>query len=157
MHLACASAHSLSAIMRLVSANRDRSKVKCILWAWLVALVSPPALSQTFVVPAADGAYPLAAEVAWRFEQRAAVPTRIQRGNTRDALRAFCAGRNKFVLVARPMLREELDTCAAQRVRYVEVPFALDAVIAVTGRGSGIRADVTGDQLARLWTGSAAN
>ena len=113
------------------------------------------AAPSTLIVPAADGAYPLAAEVGWRFEQRAAIPTRIQRTNTRDALRAFCEGRNKWVLVARPMLRDELDACTAGRVRFVEIPFALDAVIMVTTRATEFKSDMTRDKLVRLWRQTA--
>lgn len=110
------------------------------------------AASVALIVPAADGAYPLASEIGWRFAERASVFTHVVRTNSRQALTLFCSGERPLVLVARPMLRQEIAACAAKGVRFVELPFALDAVVVVASRSAKIESDITRAQLAALWS-----
>ncbi|MEB3735000.1 substrate-binding domain-containing protein [Halopseudomonas pachastrellae] len=98
----------------------------------------------------ADGSstvFPITQEAAKR--SKLAVDNRFS--GTTAGFRRFCAGETDISNASRPINREEMASCEAAGVRYVELPIAFDAIaIVVNGSNDWVR-DITTDELKTLW------
>lgn len=128
--------------------------------SWLAALIAAAAcLSPTWAAEAVikiDGSsslYPLTEIVAREFQIGARETPQIvaEVSGTSGGLRAFCAGKIDIANASRPISAGEIEQCRRSRVRFVELPVALDAIAVIVHPGNRIVESLTIEELRRLW------
>lgn len=112
----------------------------------------------TITIDGSSTVYPLTDEVAkeYLFERRndpTGVPEIVVDVSGSSAgFRAFCAGEIDISNSSRPINREELDTCAANGIEFVELPIALDALTVVVHPDNDWAESITLEELQSLWS-----
>ncbi|WP_425055533.1 PstS family phosphate ABC transporter substrate-binding protein [Pseudomonas abyssi] len=110
-------------------------------------LASPAFASDTILADGSSTVFPITQEAAER--SKLVVDNRFS--GTTAGFRRFCAGETDISNASRPINREEMASCEAAGVRYVELPIAFDAIaIVVNGSNDWVR-DITTDELKTLW------
>lgn len=124
------------------------------------AATTTPDETSTLGAIAIDGSstvYPLTDEIAkeYLFEHRndpQGVPDIVVNFSGSSAgFRAFCAGETDISNASRPINQEEIDTCAANGIEFVELPVALDALTVVVHPDNEWADSITLEELRTLW------
>ena len=125
------------------------SSVRRLTLSGLIAglLASPASASDTILADGSSTVFPITQQAAER--SKLVVDNRFS--GTTAGFRRFCAGETDISNASRPINREEMASCEAAGVRYVELPIAFDAIaIVVNGSNDWVR-DITTDELKTLW------
>jgi len=75
----------------------------------------------------------------------------LKEAGTSAGLRQFCSGQLTIANASRPISRKELDLCARNGVRFVELPIAFDALTVVVHPANTWARQISSGELARLW------
>lgn len=75
----------------------------------------------------------------------------LKETGTTDGFRRFCAGQLEIANASRPINRTELMACARQRVSFIELPIAFDAISIVVHPSNSWARQISTKQLAQLW------
>ncbi len=75
----------------------------------------------------------------------------LQETGTTDGFRRFCAGQLEIANASRPMNSQELKVCSKNRIRFIELPIAFDAVTIVVHPSNTWARQISVNELARLW------
>lgn len=109
----------------------------------------------------ADGSatvFPITAEAARRFKAGApGVEIEVKFSGTTAGFRRFCAGEIDIGNASRPINKEEIAACEASKVRFVELPIALDALTVVINPANDWAQSITLAELKRIWEPAAEN
>lgn len=133
-----------------------------------VAACSQPQQSQTptLIAPTADKivadgsstVYPITDAVAKAFRaapEGSKANIEVKFAGSTAGFRRFCAGETDISNASRPILKEELATCVANGVGFIELPVAFDALsIAVNPQNTWAK-DITVEELKKVWERSA--
>jgi phosphate transport system substrate-binding protein len=116
-----------------------------------VFLVAAPALAQTLRLhgPSPGQALVNAAVADYQRGSRSALAVTYGVSGTGAALARLCRGEIEAVVATRPIVRQELESCAG--VPFVEVPVAFDAIVIVVNPRNAYLTDLSLDALGRLW------
>ena len=100
--------------------------------------------------------YPVTEAVAEEF-QIASDGTKVTVGisGTGGGFKRFCRGETDISNASRPILREEMITCAQGGVKYMELPVAYDAITVVVSKSNDFVDYLTVDELKKMWEPSA--
>lgn len=123
--------------------------------AVLLAALAAPALAQPGVVKV-DGSstvYPITEAVARAYRDPGGRPIRLSVGisGTGGGFRKFCRGDTDISNASRPIVKAEMVECAANRIRYVEIPIAYDALTVVVHDKNSFLNSISIAELRRLW------
>ncbi|MGK2941462.1 MAG: PstS family phosphate ABC transporter substrate-binding protein [Immundisolibacter sp.] len=96
--------------------------------------------------------YPITEAVAEEF-QAASGGTHVTVGisGTGGGFKRFCRGETDISDASRPILREEMITCAQGGVKYMELPVAYDAITVVVSKSNDFVDYLTVDELKKMW------
>lgn len=96
--------------------------------------------------------YPVTEAVAEEF-QIASDGTKVTVGisGTGGGFKRFCRGETDISNASRPILREEMITCAQGGVKYMELPVAYDAITVVVSKSNDFVDYLTVDELKKMW------
>lgn len=96
--------------------------------------------------------YPITEAVAEEF-QIASGGTKVTVGisGTGGGFKRFCRGETDISNASRPILREEMITCAQGGVKYMELPVAYDAITVVVSKSNDFVDYLTVDELKKMW------
>ena len=96
--------------------------------------------------------FPIMAEAIRSF-RAAGNTTRIdlKETGTTDGLRRFCAGQLEIANASRPINSRELKACAGNRITFIELPIAFDAITIVVNPANTWASQISTKELARLW------
>ncbi len=75
----------------------------------------------------------------------------LQESGTSDGFRRFCAGQLDIANASRPINSKELKACASNRISFIELPMAFDAVTLVVHPSNTWARQISTNELARLW------
>jgi phosphate transport system substrate-binding protein len=75
----------------------------------------------------------------------------LKETGTSDGFRRFCAGLLEIANASRPINSKELKTCARNRISFIELPIAFDALSIVVHPANSWARQITTKELARLW------
>jgi len=140
-----------------------------LLWIWIVALVStvagmPPVArsgplakggvgrESTIRIGGSSTVFPIMAEAVKAFRasgQRAEIV--LNETGTTDGFRRFCAGQLEIANASRPINKKELLACARQRISFIELPIAFDAISIVVHPSNTWARQISVKELAQLW------
>jgi len=75
----------------------------------------------------------------------------LKETGTSDGFRRFCLGQLEIANASRPINAKELKACAGNRISFIELPIAFDAISIVVHPANTWARQITVKELARLW------
>lgn len=108
----------------------------------------------------ADGSstvYPVTREAASEFEKskNRSVKVEVSTSGTSGGFRKFCNGETDISNASRPIVRQEMEACAKQGIRYYELPIAYDALTVTVHPTNTFVRQLTVEQLKKMWEPAA--
>jgi phosphate transport system substrate-binding protein len=125
----------------------------------LLAFSASPAVAQNDSVIRIDGSstvYPISTEAARRYGRRDDITKiEVKFSGTTAGFRRFCAGETDISDASRPINREELAKCESNKVKFIELPIAFDAIAIVVNGENKWANDISVAELKTLWEPAA--
>jgi len=108
--------------------------------------------SFTIAIDGSSTVFPIAEAVAEGFQQENPSGARVTVGEsgTGGGFRKFCRGEIQVANASRPILANEIASCAEQGVQFVEVPIAFDGLTVVVHPSNPVQS-ITVAQLRSVW------
>jgi phosphate transport system substrate-binding protein len=127
--------------------------------AVLAAALSGPAFAQTKTIQI-DGSstvFPVSEAVAEEFQKakKGAVRVTVGVSGTGGGFKKFCRGETDISNGSRPILRQEMDDCAKNGVKFIEMPIAFDALTVAVSPKNNFLECVTVAELKKIWEPAA--
>ncbi len=112
--------------------------------------------ADTVRIDGSSTVYPITEAVAEEF-QMVGGGTRVTVGisGTGGGFKRFCRGDTDISDASRPILKEEMITCAQAGVKYIELPIAMDALTVVVGNETTWVDYLTVAELKKMWEPAA--
>jgi phosphate transport system substrate-binding protein len=122
-------------------------------------LAAGAVLAQSSVVKI-DGSstvYPITEAVAEEFQkaEKNAIKVTVGISGTGGGFKKFCRGETDISNASRPILRKEMEACAAAGIKYFELPVAFDALTVVVHPKNPFLKQITVDELKKMWEPAA--
>ena len=132
----------------------QKSSVAAVLAA--LAAVSAPGVAAAESVIKMDGSstvFPIAEAVAEEFQisKRGKVRVTVGIAGTGGGFKRFCRGETDISNASRPILKEEMETCRAAGVKYMELPVAFDALTVVVNPQNTWVKSLSPADLKKMW------
>lgn len=101
--------------------------------------------------------FPIAEAVAEEFQlsQRGGVRATVGLSGTGGGFKKLCRGDADVSNASRPILTEEMETCRAAGVQFMELPIAFDAITVVVNPANDWVKDITIEDLRKMWEPAA--
>jgi phosphate transport system substrate-binding protein len=101
--------------------------------------------------------YPVTEAVAEEFQKskKNAVKVTVGISGTGGGFKKFCRGETDISNASRPILKKEMDECAAAGVKYFELPVAFDALTVVMNPQNDFLKQITVEELKKMWEPAA--
>ena len=121
----------------------------------LAAAVTPQiAAAQSVIkVDGSSTVFPIAEAVAEEFQisKRGKVRVTVGIAGTGGGFKRFCRGETDISNASRPILKEEMETCRAAGIKYLELPVAFDALTVVVNPKNDWVKSLTVADLRKIW------
>ena len=75
----------------------------------------------------------------------------LKESGTSDGFRRFCSGQLDIANASRPINSKELKACSSNRINFIELPIAFDALTIVVHPSNTLAKQISTKELARLW------
>jgi phosphate transport system substrate-binding protein len=126
--------------------------------AALMAAVAGPAFADALVkIDGSSTVYPITEAVAEEFQKakKGTVKVTVGISGTGGGFKKFCRGETDISDASRPILKKEMEACAAAGIKYIELPVAFDALtVVVHPRNTWIK-QMTVAELKTMWEPAA--
>jgi len=101
--------------------------------------------------------YPITEAVAEEFQKakKGAVKVTVGISGTGGGFKKFCRGETDISDASRPIVKKEMEACAAAGIKYVELPVAFDALTVVLHPSNVFAANLKPEQLKVIWEAGA--
>ena len=124
------------------------------------AAVAAPQFASAQSVIKIDGSstvFPIAEAVAEEFQisKKGKVRVTVGIAGTGGGFKRFCRGETDISNASRPILKEEMQACAAAGIKYMELPVAFDALTVVVNPQNNWVKSLTPADLKKMWEPSA--
>jgi len=123
-----------------------------------IAAVPHTALAQATVkVDGSSTVFPITEAVAEEFQisKRGRVHVTVGIAGTGGGFKKFCRGETDISDASRPILKAEMEICAAAGIKYIELPIAYDALTVVVNPKATWVDQVTVAELKKMWEPAA--
>lgn len=122
-------------------------------------LAAGAVLAQSNVVKI-DGSstvYPITEAVAEEFQKskKNAIKVTVGISGTGGGFKKFCRGETDISDASRPILKKEMEACAAAGIKYFELPVAFDALTVVINPKNDFLKQITVAELKKMWEPAA--
>ncbi|OLP19133.1 protein sphX [Leptolyngbya sp. 'hensonii'] len=122
----------------------------------VIGLAVPAVQSQSPATVKIDGSstvFPVTEAVAEEFQKAkgGAVKVTVGISGTGGGFKKFCTGETDISNASRPILRKEIDVCAANGIKYIEIPVAYDALTVVVNTKNNWADKLTVAELKKMW------
>lgn len=122
-------------------------------------LAAGAVLAQSNVVKI-DGSstvYPITEAVAEEFQKskKNAIKVTVGISGTGGGFKKFCRGETDISDASRPILKKEMEACAAAGIKYFELPVAFDALTVVINPKNTFLKQITVAELKKMWEPAA--
>ena len=130
-----------------------------VLLSGFAAFAAPhAAMAQSIIkIDGSSTVFPIAEAVAEEFQiaKRGKVRVTVGIAGTGGGFKRFCRGETDIANASRPILKEEMDTCRAAGVKYMEIPVAFDALTVVVNPANTYVKSLTVADLKKMWEPAA--
>lgn len=101
--------------------------------------------------------FPVTEAVAEDFQkaQKGKVQVTVGISGTGGGFKKFCRGEIDIADASRPILKKEMEACAAAGIKYIELPVAFDALTVVINPKNSFIKQLSVEQLKKMWEPSA--
>lgn len=101
--------------------------------------------------------FPVTEAVAEDFQKSVKGKTKVTVGisGTGGGFKKFCRGEIDIADASRPILKKEMEECAKNGIKYIELPVALDALTVVINKENDFVDYLTVAELKRMWEPAA--
>jgi phosphate transport system substrate-binding protein len=122
----------------------------------LIAGMLFAAAAQAEPVVQIDGSstvYPVTEAVAEEFQKakKGAVNVTVGISGTGGGFKKFCRGETDISDASRPILKEEMEVCAQNGIKYIELPVAFDALTVIVNPKNDWVDSLTVAELKKMW------
>lgn len=129
----------------------------------ITALVNDPFTSaqpqrkQSIAIDGSSTVYPITNLMAAEFNgsRENKVQMKVGISGTTGGFRKFCEGKTDISDASRPILKEEMAACNRNKVGYIELPIAFDALTVVVNPQNNWAKDITIAELKKIWEPAA--
>lgn len=131
---------------------------KNIIAAAVMAAVAGPALADALIkIDGSSTVYPITEAVAEEFQKakKGAVKVTVGISGTGGGFKKFCRGETDISDASRPILKKEMEACAAAGIKYIELPVAFDALTVVVHPKNTWINQMTVAELKAMWEPAA--
>jgi phosphate transport system substrate-binding protein len=124
-----------------------------LLGGMLVASHSALAATPTVTVDGSSTVYPITEAVAEDFQKSKKNKIQVTVGisGTGGGFKKFCRGETDISDASRPILKKEMELCAQNGVKYIELPVAFDAMTVVINPKNTWAEKITVAELKKMW------
>ena len=128
--------------------------------AFILASAALVTLAQAQTMIKIDGSstvFPPTDAVAesYQLAKKGAVKVTVGISGTGGGFKKFCRGETDISNASRPILKKEMDECAKNGIKYVELPVAFDALTVVVHPKNKFLNKITVAELRKLWEPAA--
>ena len=122
-----------------------------------VAAIPHNAVAQTVKADGSSTVFPIAEAVAEEFQiqKRGKVRVTVGISGTGGGFKKFCRGETDISNGSRPILKAEMEICAAAGIKYIELPIAFDALTVVINPKNTWAKNMTVADLKKIWEPAA--
>jgi phosphate transport system substrate-binding protein len=116
----------------------------------LTAGLSIPVNAQTFIkIDGSSTVFPITEAVAddYQASKKGAVKVTIGIAGTGGGFKKFCKGETDISDASRPILKKEMEECAKNGIKYMELPIAFDALTVVVNPKNKFLSKITVEEL----------
>ncbi|MBC3919215.1 PstS family phosphate ABC transporter substrate-binding protein [Undibacterium sp. CY18W] len=120
--------------------------------------VAMPASAQTFIkIDGSSTVFPITEAVAddYQASKGGAVKVTIGIAGTGGGFKKFCKGETDISDASRPILKKEMEECAKNGIKYMELPIAFDALTVVVNPKNKFLSKITVEELKKMWEPAA--
>ncbi|OCR00595.1 protein sphX [Oscillatoriales cyanobacterium USR001] len=126
--------------------------------AFLAATVSisVPAIQaqgqRTIKIDGSSTVYPITEAVAEEFQKaNKGIQVTVGQSGTGGGFKKFCRGETDISDASRPISKTEMQSCAEQGIKYIELPIAYDALTVVVNSQNNWAKSLTVAELKKMW------
>ncbi|MBH8553434.1 PstS family phosphate ABC transporter substrate-binding protein [Nostocaceae cyanobacterium CENA357] len=123
-----------------------------------VTEVTDSAKVTTIKIDGSSTVYPITQAIAKQFEQTKQQnkgQVTVNFSGTSGGFEKFCAGEIDISNASRPILKQEMEACNKNGVRYFELPIAFDALTIAINPQNNWAKDITVAELKKIWEPAA--
>ena len=125
----------------------------------LFVAATQPALAETkrVTVDGSSTVFPITEAVAEDFHKakKGAINVTVGISGTGGGFKKFCRGETDITDASRPILKKEMEECAKNGIKYIELPVAFDALTVVVNPKNTWAQNMTVAELKKIWEPSA--
>lgn len=118
------------------------------------ALCATAARAQSVIqIDGSSTVYPVTEAVAEEFQKakKGAIKVTVGISGTGGGFKKFCRGETDISDASRPILKEEMDACAQNDIKYIELPVAFDALTVIVNPKNDWVDSLTVAELKKMW------
>ncbi|MCS7100482.1 MAG: PstS family phosphate ABC transporter substrate-binding protein [Burkholderiaceae bacterium] len=118
--------------------------------------VAAPAAAQVVKIDGSSTVFPVTEAVAEDFQKakKGAVKVTVGISGTGGGFKKFCRGETDISNASRPILKSEMEECAKNGIRYLEMPVAYDALTVVVNPKNPLTS-ISVEDLKKMWEPAA--
>ena len=122
-----------------------------------LAIGSVLAQSNVVKIDGSSTVYPITEAVAEEFQkaEKNAIKVTVGISGTGGGFKKFCRGEIDISDASRPILKKEMEACAAAGIKYFELPVAFDALTVVINPKNAFIKQLTVEELKKMWEPAA--
>ncbi len=120
----------------------------------LAAGAAAPSFADALIkIDGSSTVYPITEAVAEEFQKakKNAIKVTVGISGTGGGFKKFCRGETDISDASRPIVKKEMEACAAAGIQYVELPIAFDALTVVLHPSNTFAANLKPEQLKVIW------
>lgn len=109
--------------------------------------------NQPIKIDGSSTVYPITEKIVQQFNAENAkdVDVTANFSGTGGGFKKFCAGETDISNASRPILKNEMETCKQNKISYIELPVAFDALTVVVHPQNTWASDITVEELKKIW------
>ncbi len=122
-----------------------------------LAVGAVQAQSNVVKIDGSSTVYPITEAVAEEFQkaEKNAIKVTVGISGTGGGFKKFCRGEIDISDASRPILKKEMEACAAAGIKYFELPVAFDALTVVINPKNAFIKQLTVEELKKMWEPAA--
>ena len=122
-----------------------------------LAVGAVQAQSNVVKIDGSSTVYPITEAVAEEFQkaEKNAIKVTVGISGTGGGFKKFCRGEIDISDASRPILKKEMEACAAAGIKYFELPVAFDALTVVINPKNAFIKQLTVEEMKKMWEPAA--
>jgi phosphate transport system substrate-binding protein len=135
----------------------EKSWFVLIAFAVLLGFLPRAVKAQVIQVDGSSTVFPITEAVAEEFQKakKGKVKVTVGIAGTGGGFKKFCRGETDISDASRPILKQEMESCKAAGIEYIEIPVAFDALTVIVNPKNTWSPSMTVAELKKIWEPAA--